>query len=165
MENWIDHKPVRFEYNGKWIKNWFSNMVVDPIYIEARLWPSVENYYQAMKSTDRDVQEIIRAASPSGAKSLGKKVILRKDWEQIKESKMKHALSIKFSNMPWFDLLMATNDTQLIEWNNWGDKYWGVTENGVGKNRLGVLLMELRDEFKQLSNGTIQVDEREAGEC
>lgn len=158
MENWIDHKPVRFEYNGKWIKNWFSNMVVFPMYIEARLWPSIENYYQAMKTTDRDVQETIRAASPSGAKQLGKKVILRKDWEQIKEGKMKYALSLKFSMQPWYDLLMATGDTQLIEWNNWGDKYWGVTEDGRGRNRLGVLLMELRDEFKELSDGTIQVD-------
>lgn len=160
MENWVDHKPVRFEYNGKWIKNWFSNMVVDPIYIEARLWPSVENYYQAMKSTDRDVQEIIRAASPSRAKQLGKKVILRRDWEQIKESKMKHALSIKFSNKPWYGLLIATGDAQLIEWNNWGDKYWGVTEDGKGRNRLGVLLMELREEFKQLSNGQTNSTEK-----
>src|ERR1700748_1931556 len=115
---WIDYKPKEFEYNGKWVKNWFSNMVVYPIYLGDRVWPSVENYYQAMKTADRDVQEVIRAASPAGSKQLGKRVILRRNWEQIKESYMKRALSVKFAQETWHRLLTATGDDPIIEWNN-----------------------------------------------
>lgn len=162
---WMEFKPDHFIYNGKWISNWFSNMVIHPIYVEARLWPSVENYYQAMKTEERDIQEWIRNMNPSQSKREGRKLILRPDWEQIKESKMKHALDIKFAKQPWFDLLMATGDEPIIEWNNWGDQYWGVTEDGVGQNRLGILLMDIRKEYQayrsERSNPFMSDEQRE----
>lgn len=145
---WLDHKPMHFIYNGKWISNWFSNMIIHPIIIEGRLWPSVENYYQAKKTDDKDLQDMIRNLSPSAAKREGRKLVLRPSWDQIKEHVMKHALGIKFSHRTWYRLLMATGNAPIIEWNNWGDQYWGVTEDGMGRNRLGILLMEIREKNK-----------------
>lgn len=59
------------------------------------------------------------------------------------------SIRAKFTQEPWNKLLIATGDTQIIEWNNWGDKYWGADIiTGKGLNRLGCLLMTLRKEFK-----------------
>ena len=44
--------------------------------------------------------------------------------------------------------LINTGDAILIEGNTWGDTYWGVCD-GVGENRLGKLLMEVREECKK----------------
>lgn len=60
---------------------------------------------------------------------------------------MKDILICKFKQNP--DLaqkLIATGDSILVEANDWGDTYWGYdTDNNYGKNRLGYILMEIRD--------------------
>ena len=43
--------------------------------------------------------------------------------------------------------LLDTGDVYLEEGNNWGDRIWG-TVNGVGRNELGKILMEVRKELK-----------------
>ena len=43
--------------------------------------------------------------------------------------------------------LINTGKVKLIEGNNWRDDYWGVY-NGKGKNVLGKLLMEIRNDLK-----------------
>ena len=48
--------------------------------------------------------------------------------------------------------LLATGDEHLEEGNTWGDTIWG-TVDGVGENRLGKILMRVRDELK---NGWLQ---------
>lgn len=40
--------------------------------------------------------------------------------------------------------LLETGDRKIIEHTD-RDKYWGDGGNGEGKNRLGILLMKLRD--------------------
>ena len=40
--------------------------------------------------------------------------------------------------------LFDTGDRQIIQHTR-NDKYWGDGGNGTGKNRLGILLMKLRD--------------------
>jgi predicted NAD-dependent protein-ADP-ribosyltransferase YbiA (DUF1768 family) len=41
---------------------------------------------------------------------------------------------------------MDTGNEELVE-NSPYDYYWGVGRNGTGKNRLGILLMKLREEL------------------
>lgn len=43
--------------------------------------------------------------------------------------------------------LLATGDEQLEEGNTWGDRIWG-TVNGIGENRLGNILMRVREELR-----------------
>ena len=43
--------------------------------------------------------------------------------------------------------LLDTGDAILIEGNDWGDRYWGVCD-GVGQNKLGLILMGLRKKMK-----------------
>jgi hypothetical protein len=57
---------------------------------------------------------------------------------------MRGALAAKFTQNP--DLgkrLIATGDLELVEFNTWDDRFWGVC-GGVGLNWLGHFLMELR---------------------
>lgn len=44
------------------------------------------------------------------------------------------------------NLLIDTDDAILVEGNDWGDTTWGMV-NGKGKNQLGKILMELREEL------------------
>ncbi len=116
--------------------------------IDGEKWKTVEHYFQAMKCTDASERNKIKNSStPTIAKSLGQKCKLIKNWEEIKEDVMYKALEAKFTqNLELKELLISTGDMKLIEDSPY-DKYWGGRNNG--KNRLGVLLMKLRDEIKE----------------
>lgn len=60
---------------------------------------------------------------------------------------MMKALRVKFNhNIDLKNKLINTGDVELVEDSPY-DYYWGVGRKGTGKNRLGILLMELRQEF------------------
>ncbi|NYZ49218.1 N-glycosidase YbiA, partial [Escherichia coli] len=72
---------------------------------------------------------------------------LRKNWESVKEQVMRKALRAKFEQHPELRaLLLATAPAKLVEHTE-NDAYWGDGGNGKGKNRLGYLLMELREQL------------------
>ena len=117
-------------------------------------WPTVEQYYQAMKfPADPAWQEAIRRASgPAKAKAMGTDAAhpLRGDWEQIKERVMKTALLAKFRQNPvLLELLQRTGDRKLVEAST-ADLYWGSGSKGNGQNRLGALMEEVRGELKEV---------------
>jgi ribA/ribD-fused uncharacterized protein len=122
-----------------------SNFYPSRVAFMGDLYPTVEHAYQAGK-TDNDAERmaIRKAGTPHRAKKLGRQFKMRKDWEEIKEGHMRYLLRQKF--MPGTTLakwLLDTGDKQLIEGNTWGDMYWGICK-GVGLNRLGIILMEIR---------------------
>lgn len=134
-----------FTGNNRFLSNFF------PVQVEfdRKFYPSVEHAYQAAKTEnlrDRDYIATLRTAAD--AKHYGKIVVLRSDWESVKLGIMKDLLRKKFSSSKMKGLLLATGDTELVEGNWWGDTFWGKCR-GVGKNWLGVLLMEIRLELKE----------------
>ena len=149
---WKDIIPTQFNMSmdGRWISNWFSNLCVAPITIDGFTWASTENYYQAMKCLDTSHYAEYASMSPRDAKNKGRKIPLRPDWEEVKESVMEKALCVKFATFPWCDLLLETGDEIIVEWNNWGDTYWGVDSRSCqGFNKLGYLLMKIRDNLNK----------------
>ena len=48
--------------------------------------------------------------------------------------------------------LLDTGDRELIEGNTWGDRFWGVCR-GEGENKLGRILMRVRDELRAAEQG------------
>lgn len=150
--DWKEIAPPTFIYDskGKWVRNWFSNMVAEDVIIDGVKWNSVENYYQAMKSTDKLVHQAFLNINPSEAKKLGRGIILRPDWDEVKVEVMKKALICKFmNNNNNRSRLLQTEDSILVEWNNWNDTFWGVDIRSFkGKNMLGKLLMEIRSEIR-----------------
>ena len=91
--------------------------------------------------------KIAQATKPVTAKKMGRRVNLRKDWEDVKIQVMEKGLRLKFQDPTLRKKLLATGDEELVEGNPWGDRYWGVC-NGSGKNKLGKLLMKIREELQ-----------------
>lgn len=131
----------------------FSNFFPVDLMIDGLRYRSVEHYFQAMKFPDHpDYQERIRAApKPGGAKKLGKtkEYVIRPDWSTHREVVMMKALKEKFSDRhpELKEKLLATGNAILQEASP-RDNYWGIGSKGMGQNRLGVLLMALRDELR-----------------
>jgi ribA/ribD-fused uncharacterized protein len=69
----------------------------------------------------------------------------RADWEKVKEDVMYEGLRLKFEvHKDLCEKLLETGDKKLVE-HTINDKYWADGGNGSGKNRLGILLMRLRE--------------------
>ena len=133
-------------FRGKYF--FLSNFYPCFVEFEGLRYPSAEHAFQAAKTlnlNDRKSFQVIRAASE--AKRAGRQVSLRSDWNEVRESVMLQCLRSKFSNEDLRKMLISTGNTILEEGNNHGDKFWG-TVNGQGDNRLGKLLMKVREEIR-----------------
>jgi len=130
---------------------WLSNFAASPIRFESLNYPTVEHAYQAAKTLDQSERlQIAELKTPGQAKRAGRKLTLRTDWEEVKSIIMKQLLRLKFSKEPFKSRLLATGSEHLQEGNRWGDINWGVDlDSGEGKNMLGKLIMEIRDELRQ----------------
>lgn len=126
-----------------------SNFYPSPIYDDAgKEYPTVEHYFQAMKTFNPQKREFIRLAeSPGKAKRIGRLVQLREDWEDRKLDIMEKALIQKFQIPKLREKLLATGKEELIEGNFWNDTYWGICK-GEGENHLGKLLMNIREKIR-----------------
>ncbi len=134
--------------------SFLSNFYPSPITYQGITFPTVEHFFQAMKTLNpAEFIEIKDASTPGKAKRLGRKVTLRPDWENVKVSIMKVALHLKFDNMELREKLLATGDEYLVEGNTWHDNFWGSCEceqcGNHGQNMLGQLLMEVRKEIEE----------------
>lgn len=118
--------------------------------------PSTEALYQACRyPLFPDVQhEIIEQNSPMTAKMISRKHLkyTRQDWEIVKYSIMYWALKVKLSqNFVKFSTILKETGTKPIVELSRKDKDWAAVEIGEnqvkGKNALGRLLMQLREEY------------------
>jgi len=128
--------------------SFLSNFYESSIELDAVVYRNAEAAYQAMKSNDSLVRVKFINLNGASAKALGKRIELRKDWNDIKLDMMYKIVKNKFmQNSTITKLLIDTNDKVIIEGNNWGDIYWGIC-NGIGENNLGKILMKVREEMK-----------------
>jgi len=155
----------------KFFKAWdeygaLSNFSPFPIEIDGFVWPTVEHYYQAEKFAGVDseiakkaIEGIKRADSPEAAAKIGRTTqakhpeSVRCDWEEAKLSVMRRGLKEKFATHEGpRRLLMASvcNDgrARLIE-DSPVDMIWGAGRDGTGKNLLGMMLSNIREELLQ----------------
>ena len=123
-----------------------SNFYPCKIEYNNRVFKSVEHAFQAAKCDNENEQRIfLYLSTPKEARSWGRKITMRADWDKIKLTIMKNLLWQKFSNNENLkELLLKTKDAELIEGNTWNDTFWGVC-NGIGNNWLGKILMEIRE--------------------
>lgn len=130
----------------------FSNFAKYGVTLDSLWWQTTEHYFQAQKFTDSKYQEKIRIAStPKIAADLGRSRVkpIRADWEDIKDYVMKTAVMAKFKTHAKLRQLLLETGTQTIIENAPADYYWGCGADGSGKNRLGQILQEVRDELKK----------------
>lgn len=114
---------------------------------------SVDNLYQAMKTNDMEMRKVIALMlSDDEAYMVGQRVVLRPDWETVKESIMLDLLRLKFAEGGLKRLLLSTGDNDLINEVEYPDTFWGVYKlNGKGDNALGKLLALVRCELRERS--------------
>ena len=122
----------------------FGNLVFD----------SVEAAFQAAKCEDYADRLKFQGLMGSEAKKLGRRVKLRADWEQVKIPVMTELVQQKFTNSPeMLKELTATGDAILVEENMWHDNFYGDCvcarcRNIPGQNKLGLILMEIRNQYQ-----------------
>ena len=131
-----------------------SNFYPSPIDENGITYPTVEHYFQAQKTLDvKERRTIAAATTPGQAKRMGRHVSLRPDWEKVKIDVMRKGLELKFQDPTLQVRLIGTGSYELVEGNTWHDNTWGSCvcskcENIPGRNLLGNLLMELREQVK-----------------
>jgi N-glycosidase YbiA len=132
-----------------------SNFYPAPIFVEGLRWDTVEHFFQASKFHDEDVRNRIRKIdSPLDAAIEGRKPVnqLRLDWEVVKDEVMYKGVSAKFKqNIDLRKLLLNTGQTEIVEVTK-NDIYWGDGGNGLGKNMLGKILMQVRGELNDIND-------------
>jgi ribA/ribD-fused uncharacterized protein len=119
---------------------------------ERVVFPTSEHAFQAMKFKKENTDifgKIKNASSAHDAQkiSIENNNIVDSDWDEI--STMKKILRNKINQHPYaLKKLLQSGNREIIE-DSWRDAKWGWGENKNGKNLLGNIWMELRDEFKQ----------------
>ncbi len=128
--------------------DFLSNFYPSEFVYRGLLSKTVEHAYQAEKScTHDDFIHVMAANTPASAKSRGRDIDMRDDWDEVKDAVMLELLRKKFEIPALAEKLLDTDDLYLEETNHWYDRYWGVC-NGKGLNHLGLLLMKVREELR-----------------
>ena len=141
----------------------FSNMSLHKITIEGKDYLSVEHYYQAKKAEmfdEESLEKILKAKSTKAVKALGKKIknFNQVEWDKSKYEIMKQGIKSKFVQYPELRKQLQETEDRKIGYADARNIYWGIgssesvekskhPEKWRGKNMIGHILMELRDEF------------------
>lgn len=123
-----------------------SNMYPCSVMFEGKIYPSAESAFQAAKLINPEERNVFTSLDGYKAKRLGRKVVLRPDWENIKVNIMYQILLDKFTRNSKLKIkLLQTEGSILIEGNTWNDTFWGFDiRKKAGENILGQLLMDIR---------------------
>jgi ribA/ribD-fused uncharacterized protein len=132
----------------------FSNLFRRPVEFEGETFVTAEHAYQAGKARKPEVKEWLMAAPSPSLLAMAAHGLYQWDiapsWSRIKFDRMRGVLKAKFTQHEDLkQLLLSTGSARLVESatvDNAVNRLWGEV-NGVGKNMLGVLLMELRAEL------------------
>tara|TARA_Y100001956_G_C4128788_1_gene192136 strand:+ start:913 stop:1425 length:513 start_codon:yes stop_codon:yes gene_type:complete len=137
----------------------FSNLSRWTVTFEGVEYPTAEHAYQAGKARKESVRDwILSAPSPSLVAMAAHGLYywdIVPGWSKNKFHRMKNILMAKYTQHPELrELLESTGDKRLVESatvDNEVNRTWGEV-NGKGKNMLGVLLMEVREELRQTTD-------------
>lgn len=133
----------------------FSNLYRREITFEDEVFATSEHAYQAGKPRKTAVRKWLMDAPSPALLAMAAHGLYYWDvapgWSTSKFDRMKAVLRSKFTqHQDLRDLLLSTGDARLVESatvDNEVNRLWGEV-NGVGRNMLGVLLMEIRTELR-----------------
>ena len=135
----------------------FSNLYQREIEFEGEFFKTAEHAYQAGKAAKPAVRKwLMDAPSPALLAMAAHGLYvwdITPNWAKIKFDRMKRILVAKYTQHEDLKaLLLGTGDARLVESatvDNAVNRLWGEV-NGIGQNKLGQLLMEVRSELAQL---------------
>jgi ribA/ribD-fused uncharacterized protein len=148
-------KEVRFYRASEKPYGAFSNLYKRPIEFEGENFATSEHAYQAGKPRKPEVREWLMAAPSPALLAMAAHGLyvwdINSDWSKVKFDRMKRVLLAKFTQHEDLRaLLVETGTARLVESatvDNAVNRLWGEV-NGIGKNKLGELLMEVRAELQ-----------------
>lgn len=139
---------------NSWLHNMAGGMAFEA---EGKHWDTSEAYYQAQKfrgvpGGEEYAERIRRAPAGMAAAQLGRAKDappIRADWQTGGRDEAMHlALRAKFApGTGAAARLLATGDRELAEISQ-KDRVWGRSADGTGENKLGRMLMGLREELR-----------------
>lgn len=177
MIRFYDPKSTYYELSNFYPASFVIDGVEWPTsehYYQAMKFPNCPEYIQLIRSCDTPNKAFQLAGqrklsgyktkwmiSKTNRKTINEAIevfraiaVLRSDWNLVKEDVMMTALRAKFTqNAKLKHLLLSTGTAELVEASP-RDSYWGEGRDGKGQNRLGKLLMELRNELQMQSVNT-----------
>ncbi len=132
----------------------FSNLFRRPVVFDDAIFATAEHAYQAGKARRPEVRDWLMAAPSPALLAMAAHGLYQWDitpsWSRIKLDRMRAVLHAKFTQHEDLRaLLVSTGSARLVETatvDNAVNRLWGEVK-GVGKNMLGVLLMELRTQL------------------
>jgi ribA/ribD-fused uncharacterized protein len=133
----------------------FSNLFRRSISFEGAIYATAEHAYQAGKARTPAVRAWLMAAPTPALLAMAAHGLyywdIAPDWSRSKFSRMRRVLLAKFTQHPDLaQLLLSTGHARLVETPTTDspvNRTWGEVR-GVGKNMLGRLLMEIREELR-----------------
>lgn len=138
----------------------FSNLYRRAIEFEGETFATSEHAYQAGKARKREVRDWVLSAPSPALVAMAAHGLYYWDiapgWSKTKFDRMRKVLRAKFTQHEDLKkLLLSTGDARLVESatvDNEVNRLWGEV-NGTGRNMLGQLLMELRENLREESGG------------
>lgn len=132
----------------------FSNLYRREIVFEGVTYATSEHAYQAGKPRKDAVREWLLAAPTPSLLAMAAHGLyvwdIQPGWSKTKFDRMKRVLQAKFTqHTDLAKLLLSTGKARLVEAatvDNLVNRTWGEVD-GVGRNMLGQLLMEVREEL------------------
>lgn len=123
--------------------SWLSSFHPVDVVLDGVAYHSVENAYQAAKTTDPEERRPFRVYAPWAAKRCGSNVTLRDEWsDRFKLEVMAELFRQKFLRSDLRVFLLCTGDAVLKEATP--DPFWGIGKDGLGWNHHGRLLEQIR---------------------
>lgn len=127
----------------------FSNFSLHKVVFNDKTWPTSEHAYQAQKTDDASLKEIIRACpTAKEATRFGRTIDIRPDWEQTKYGIMRDIVRAKVEQHPSIKSLLLSTGVQEIVEASPKDYIWGCGKDGTGTNWLGKIFMGIREKLK-----------------
>jgi ribA/ribD-fused uncharacterized protein len=153
-----DIEEIRFYRASEKPYGVFSNLYRRPILFDGREFPTAEHAYQAGKPIKEAVREWILSAPTPALVAMAAHGLytwdITPDWSQVKFDRMRRVLHAKFTQHEDLRaLLLSTGAARIVEsarTNNAVNRLWGEV-GGKGMNKLGLFLMDLRDELRKQS--------------
>ena len=138
----------------------FSNLYRRDIVFEGEVFSTSEHAYQAGKARKPAVRKWLMEAPSPALLAMAAHGLYYWDvapgWSSTKFDRMRAVLHAKFTqHADLRELLLSTGNARLVEsatTDNEVNRLWGEV-NGIGRNMLGVLLMELRAELRAEAGG------------
>lgn len=142
--------PERILFYGGEFGYGFSNFAAFAVEWRGRVWQTSEHAFQAAAFDDDDIVEAIfdaKSAHDALMIAIKKQNLIRSTWEDEMVSIMKDICRHKLQQHPYLQKKLEESGTaELIE-DSPKDAIWGRGSDWQGRNELGKIWMELRDEI------------------